>query len=140
MTSPLVITRRPKTEAQPLPPTLRLDSQRAWRQGEDAVFLPIVYDLTSAAHRDTTITSLDQPSPSLEVLSPEEKRKNLASLKRKAETRDFRAPKQDRKNWVEVDLTFADAEPMKSKHLSISVSLLLFGVLALVFFAWMAFR
>ncbi|MEP7339135.1 MAG: hypothetical protein ABI977_15470 [Acidobacteriota bacterium] len=176
---------RPNNMARPFPPTLHLDNQRAWRQGEDAVFLPIVYDqpvikpakpdaiiiqvtLTlqeislndpmvdrreesalvnsetelsvSGMFQETAATHDSFTPPSAEALSGEEKRKNLALLMRKAETGDFRAPNQTRKDHSKVDLSFSDAAPPKSKRLSKSVPLLLLSVLALVFFTWIAFR
>lgn len=172
--------------APPFPPTLHLDNQHAWRQGEDAVFLPIVYDhpVIKPAKPDAIIVqvtstvqeiSLNDPMvdqqeetaivsceteisiseafqetaaahdpftpPSAELLSWEEKRKNLALLMKKAETGDFRAPGQAaNKAQTDVDLSFNHADPPKSKCLSKSVPLLLLSVLALVFFTWIAFR
>ena len=126
-------------------PTLRLDIQRAWRQSEDAILLPIVYDLPgiNPANPDAMIVQIAAPSlpaAPAEVLNLEEKRRNLALLKKRAETGDFRAPKNRYKDQAEIDPSFASTEPKKFKHLSKSVPLLLLGVIALVLFAWMAFR
>lgn len=125
-----------------LPPqTLHLDSQRAWRQGADAIVLPIVYDLPESNHYFDTV--IIQPDPSdlpADFLAREEKKKNLASLKKKADTGDFRIPKAARQNQPEVDPTFAVADPPKSKRLFKSVLILLFGVFALIFFVWLIFR
>jgi hypothetical protein len=155
---------RPNNLARPFPPTLHLDNQRAWRQGEDAVLLPIVYDhpgikpanrdqqeetamvscetglSVSQAFQETAAAHDPFITPPAELLSWEEKRKNLALLMKKAETGDFRAPNQTRKDHSKVDLSFSDAAPPKSKQLSKSVPLLLLSVLALVFFTWIAFR
>ena len=172
---------RQKKLSPPFPPTLRLDTQHAWRQGEDAIFLPIVYDPPRIKHFDfdadvmviqvippdaqetiinrvvdqlEEITVVPVPLQSAELLSRKEKRKNLASLKRKAETGDFRVPKQaqkDQKDQAEANTPVPAPAPEsvppkpkpaqpKPKHLSNSVPLLLLAVLTLAFFAWMAFR
>lgn len=142
--------------APSLVPTLRLDTARAWRQGRDAVFLPIVYDLLNPdpASAETPLIPLvechappalpveTQPGAT-ETLSREEKQKNLALLKRRAETVNLRSPRKNRKSSVEpaqVDPSFNAAAPPEAKHLSRSVPLLLICVLAMVFFAWLAFR
>jgi len=127
---------------------LRLDSQRAWRQGEDAILFPIVYELPSftPVHPDEVIVDISRQRASflpVELLSWEERKKNLASLKKKAETGNFRVPKNAQKNQLEIDPSFAaPVDPVlpQSKHLSRSVPLLLLAVIALVLVAWRMFR
>ena len=125
-----------------LPPqTLHLDSQRAWRQSENAIVLPIVYDLPEhGLYFDTIINQPIASDLPADFLGREEKRRNLASLKRKADTGDFRIPKTAQQNQPEVDPTFANADPPKSKRLFNSVLMLLFSVFALIFFVWLTFR
>ncbi|MDQ3009498.1 MAG: hypothetical protein M3X11_02160 [Acidobacteriota bacterium] len=126
-----------------LPPqTLHLDNQRAWRQGEDAVFLPIVYDLPeyTLRHPETVIVQAIATDLPADFLGREEKRRNFASLKRKADTGDFHLPQATQQNQPEIDPIFDNPGPPKSKRLFKSVLTLLLSVIALVFFAWIAFR
>ncbi|MEO6724693.1 MAG: hypothetical protein ABIP14_05275 [Blastocatellia bacterium] len=126
-----------------LPPqTLHLDSQRAWRQGEDAIFLPIVYDFHehNLRYPETMIVQAIATDLPADFLGREEKRKNFASLKRKAETGDFHIPQANRQNQPEIDPIFDNPDPPKSKRLFKSVLTLLLSVIALVFFAWIVFR
>ena len=101
--------RKPKTGFQLRPPTLRVDSQRAWRQGEDAIILPIVYELVEPQGRrlqpDSTIVSIPWPMKmparrhktsiiSLGIPTNEEDRKKkLALLKKKVESAKARVLK-----------------------------------------------
>ena len=131
--------------APPSPPTLHLDTQGAWRQGEDAVLLPIVYDLPAAApaNPDATIipTVLPAPQPSTpEVISQKENGMSWTSPEKQAETEDFYVPEPDWAQPGDADFFFEDAGTAKSRYLSKSVPLLLLAAIALVIFAWMAFR
>jgi hypothetical protein len=131
--------------APPSPPTLRLDSQGAWRQGEDAILLPIVYDFPDGARANPDATLIPIVSPatppsSPKVTSQEKQGKNWASPERQAETEDVYTSEPDWTQPAETEFFFADAVPAKSRSLSNSVPLLLLAAIALVVFAWMAFR
>lgn len=138
-------TQRPNILAPPSPPTLHLDTQGAWRQGEDAVLLPIVYDLPDVARANPDaaiipiVLSAAQPSVP-EIIGQKEKEMNLASSERRAETEDFYTSEPDWTQPAEADFFFADAGRAKSRYLSNSVPLLLLAAIALAVFAWMAFR
>ena len=138
-------TQRPNKKAPPSPPTLHLDTQGAWRQGEDAILLPIVYDPPDVprANPDGAIIPIVLPAmqPSApEVISQKEKEMNLTSPEREAEAEDFYTSKPDWAQPAEADFFFADAGREKSRYLSNSVPLLLLAAIALVVFAWIAFR
>jgi len=101
--------RKPKTGFQLRPPTLRVDSQHAWRQSEDAVILPIVYELAEPEGRrlqpDSDIVSIPWPMKmpnsrhktsiiSLGIPTNEDDRKQkLALLKKKVESAKARVLK-----------------------------------------------
>lgn len=101
--------RKPKTGFHLRPPTLRVDSQRAWRQNKDAVILPIVYELAEPAGRhlqpDSAIVSIPWPMKmparrhkasiiSLGISTNEDVRKQkLALLKKKVESAKARVLK-----------------------------------------------
>ncbi|MDX2040104.1 MAG: hypothetical protein SF097_02595 [Acidobacteriota bacterium] len=95
--------RRSKSGFQLRTPMARVDLQHAWRQNEDAVILPIVYELAEPDSRrlqpDSDIVAINWPLKlpsrrhhntsiiSLDVLSGEEDRKKkLALLKDKVES------------------------------------------------------
>lgn len=157
---------RPERMTHSRPPTLRLDNQRAWRQSENAVIIPIVYDSTwltpNPAEAPVVIASVSPPQPP-PPLSPtpvseipdwpnwpnwpdwpgvdEEEERRLAALKRKADSEEFQLPvveadEVDSFFIINPALSFSD----HAKHLSTAVPLLLLGGIALVVFAWVAFR
>lgn len=94
--------RRSKSGFQLRPPTLRVDSERAWRQGEDAVILPIIYEPAEPKGRrlqpDSDIVAITWPMKlpssrrdtsiiSLDILNNEQDRKKkLSLLKNKVES------------------------------------------------------
>lgn len=133
------------------PPSLRVDSLRAHRQNQDAVILPIVYDLSAADHaqnfdsliipislpiRTTVVTSLQS------ALSDLERKQNLALLKKKLDVPRKRPAKLKPSSTPQSVLSSTNAsgtsEP--SNHLQTWVTALLASVILLVFFAWMCFR
>lgn len=158
--------RKPKTGFQLRPPTLRVDSQRAWRQSENAVILPIVYELAEADGRrlqpDSAIVSIAWPLklPSrrydtsiipVEIPNDEEDRKKkLALLKKKVESAKERVLKKRklRRNDDQPDVvsdasetTGAKPNPIsRTPYFATAVQLLLLSVIALVVFAWVCFR
>ena len=153
--------RKPKNKAQPRPPTLHVDTRQAWRQSEDAVILPIIYDSSMSARTtgapDSILipilpitwphlpleSAVSQP-PFIETLSSEEDRKmKLAVLKQRAELAKTRITRNSTRHTNGVppvvpapEITFVE----KARHLSTAVPLLLLGVVALVLFAWATFR
>lgn len=130
--------RKPKTGFHLRPPTLRVDSQRAWRQSEDAVILPIVYELAEPAGRhlqpDSTIVSIPWPMKmparrhkasiiSLGISADEDVRKQkLALLKKKVESAKARVLKsrkpQPAKTQPTIDATLPKARPDYSNVVS----------------------
>ncbi|MBL8189328.1 MAG: hypothetical protein JNK38_15070 [Acidobacteria bacterium] len=126
--------RKPKTGFHLRPPTLRVDSQRAWRQSEDAIILPIVYELAEPAGRslqpDSTIVSIPWPMKmparrhkasiiSLGIPTNEEDRKKkLALLKKKVESAKARVLKsrkpQASQTEPAVDAALPNASPESS--------------------------
>ena len=85
-----MMQRKPKSKFQPTQPTLRVDSQLAWRQGDNAVILPIVYEPAEPelpkSNPDAAIVTINWPLKvpsrklktsiiSIEGLSSEEDRK-----------------------------------------------------------------
>ena len=160
-----MMQRKPKSKFQPTQPTLRVDSQLAWRQGDNAVILPIVYELAEPdrpkSNPDAAIVTINWPLKvpsrklktsiiSIEGLSSEEDRKEkLALLKQKVESAKERIIKTRtlRTKELRADAR-SNAEPVdgrqnstrKSKYFATAVQLLLLSVIALVVFAWMYFR
>lgn len=126
---------KPKSRFQPNTPTLRVDSQQAWRQSEDAVILPIVYELAEPnGHRsqpDSAILPITWPMKlptsrrhntsiiSLEVLNNEQDRKQkLALLKDKVESAKARVLKRGKllgkKDSPETEANSPNANPPHS--------------------------
>lgn len=160
-----MMQRKPKSKFQPTQPTLRVDSQLAWRQGDNAVILPIVYEPAEPelpkSNPDAAIVTINWPLKvpsrklktsiiSIEGLSSEEDRKEkLALLKQKVESAKERIIKTRtlRTKELRADAR-SNAEPVdgrqnstrKSKYFATAVQLLLLSVIALVVFAWMCFR
>lgn len=138
------------------PPSLRVDSLRAHRQNQDAVILPIVYDLSAADHAQnfdsliipislpirrqvtTVVTSLQS------ALSDLERKQNLALLKKKLDVPRKRPAKLKTKPSSTpqsvLSSTNASGTSEPSNHLQTWVTALLASVILLVFFAWMCFR
>jgi hypothetical protein len=101
--------RKPKTGFQPRPPTLRVDSQHAWRQNEDAIILPIVYELAEPQGRrlqpDSTIVPIPWPMKmparrhKTSIISfglptnEQDRKQKLALLKKKVESAKARVLK-----------------------------------------------
>lgn len=153
----------PPKKNQPCPPRtlrLRLDNRQAWRQGDSAIIIPIVYDLLDsqrdAAKRDTLIIPIalltpPPPPPLIEVLGPATLTDEALPLREEPETQP--AALENEPTLAAVP-AFATAHPhpdslfftpsgstfSRAHHLSTAVPLLLLGGIALVFFAWMAFR
>ncbi|HMV50344.1 MAG TPA: hypothetical protein PLD20_15875 [Blastocatellia bacterium] len=116
----------PPKKSQPRPPTLRLDTGRAWRQNDHAIIIPIIYDL---------------PAP---VTKPDEIIIPIASL-RLAPQAPPKAELAPALFTIRVDPNAVYFQPSQSAfkrahHLSIAVPLLLLAGIAVVVFAWMAFR
>lgn len=161
-----MMQRKPKTDFQPRTPTLRVDSLHARRQGENAVILPIVYELAETGRRrlqpdsaivpiawplklpsrryDTTIIPVEVPN------NEEDRKKKLALLKKKVESAKERVLKKrklrqkgDQPDAVSdvADTTGATTNSTgKTRYFATAVQLLLLGVIALVVFAWTCFR
>lgn len=140
-------------------PSLRVDSVRAQHQSQDAVILPIEYELaeqsSSALHSDTLIIPINWPISqftavlnSLEILDHESDRKRkLALLKTKVESARKRSAKtktlqKDRRaESTAVNPDSQDGKPAQNARcLKTAVPLLLLGVIVLVVFAWACFR
>lgn len=139
-------------------PSLRVDSVRAQRQSQDAVILPIEYELaepiSATLHSDTLIIPINWPISqlsavlnSLEISDNESDRKRkLALLKAKVEsarkrsvkTRSLPENRQIESSAVRSDRTNGTAQSGRS--LKTAVPLLLLGVIVLVVFAWACFR
>jgi hypothetical protein len=147
----------PPKKNQPRPPTLHLDIHQAWQQNEDAVIIPIVYDFLdtarNAAKCDCLIIPTSPPiSPPIslaasspeEILSPmEEAIPGREFLKSESKTREFQPLSITQVGSVGMDSFFlvpSGSALLPAKHLSTAVPLLLLGGIALVLFAWMAFR
>jgi len=131
--------------APPSPPTLHLDTQGAWRQGEDAILLPIIYDPPHVARANSDATIIPIVLPAAQPSAPEaigrkETEMNSPSPEGQAESEDFYPSGPNWTQPAEIDFFFADATPAKSKSLSNSVPLLLLAAIALAIFAWIAFR
>lgn len=149
--------RRPKKMTQPhLPPlTLQSDQQQVWREGEDAIIIPIRYDLLDSAQNvaehDALITPIiSAPSPPVGIIGsspPNEilaQRKNeeslLPSSKREAELVLIPAPTSAQPHPDSLFIFPSDSTFNRAHHLSRAVPLLLLGGIALVLFAWLVFR
>ena len=137
------------------PPSLRVDSLRAHRQNQDAVILPIIYDLSAADHAQnfdsliipislpirrqvtTVVTSLQS------ALTDLERKQNLALLKKKLDAPQKRPAKLKSSSTTSQSVLTSTNDPGTSEpsnHLQACVSALLLSVILLVFFAWMCFR
>ncbi len=139
-------------------PSLRVDNVRAQHQSQDAVILPIEYELAEtnggALHFDTLIIPINWPISqftavlnSLEIPDTESDRKRKLALlkakvesarKRSAQTRSFSKDRQVEGIAVRSD---KDGKLVQSaRSLKTAVPLLLLGVIILVVFAWACFR
>lgn len=161
----------PPRKHQPRPPTLRLDHHQAWRQSENAIIIPIVYDFIDPAReearRNALIIPIVRPEPiaaaePIALFQPASSPPlNLAAS---AGIADEIAPRPARQLKplttheyepglaARSTLAVAQAHPdslffvpsgsafSRTHHLSTAVPLLLLCGIALVFFAWMAFR
>ncbi|MGH9803002.1 MAG: hypothetical protein ACRD82_21765 [Blastocatellia bacterium] len=140
------------------PQTLRVDSLRAWRQSNDAVILPIVYELVETGggfNSDSAIVPINWPLRRfatsiipLEIPGQKTDRKQkLALLKKKLESARERAAKRaaiqaaKQANIASTKPAEPENQPTTSiRHLPTAVPLLLLCVIALVVFAWICFR
>ncbi|MBS1787133.1 MAG: hypothetical protein JST85_05390 [Acidobacteria bacterium] len=135
-------------------PSLRVDSLRAHRQNQDAVILPIVYELSDpgyARNPDSLIIPISLPIRQVttvvtslqNALGELERKQNLALLKKKLDAPRKRPAKpKTSPTQPKSDLSSANppgkTEP--NKHLQTVVPALLLSVILLVVFAWMCFR
>ncbi len=139
-------------------PSLRVDSVRAQHQSQDAVILPIEYELvepnSGTLQCDTLIIPINWPIShftavlnSLEITDNESDRKRkLALLKAKVESArkrsaQTRSLQKDRQIENGAARSNRDGRPSRSaRSLKTAVPLLLLGVIMLVVFAWTCFR
>ncbi len=139
-------------------PSLRVDSVRALHQSQDAVILPIEYELAepinSTLQRDTLIIPIHWPInqltavlDSLELADGEgDRKRNLALLKARVESARKQSAKtysrqQDRQRAAALNSGQPDDRPAHNlRRLKTAVPLLLLSVIVLVVFAWTCFR
>jgi hypothetical protein len=140
-------------------PSLRVDSVRAQHQSQDAVILPIEYELaepnSATLHSETLIIPINWPISqftavltSLEISdSQSDRKRKLALLKAKVESARKRAAKTkalQKERQSESAAVSSDSpngqSAMNARSLKTAVPLLLLGVIVLVVFAWACFR
>lgn len=139
-------------------PSLRVDSVRAQHQNQDAVILPIEYDLTEPANNplqaDTLIIPIYWPVSqitavlnSLEIADEGDRKRKLALLKVKVDAarKTLRLDARQQRNRRGTAAPIAPSKPIdypgqNFRRLKTAVPLLLFGVVVLVIFAWTCFR
>ncbi len=116
----------PPKKKQPRPQTLRLDTGQAWRQNDHAIIIPIIYDLPSPATKpDEFIIPIVPLSLTPQVMPKAEPAPTLFVARVNPNVAYF-PPSNSAFN--------------RAHHLSIAVPLLLLAGIAVVVFAWMAFR
>lgn len=155
-------TQNPPNKSQPRPPTLHLDHHRAWRQSENAVIIPIVYDFLDPVREAARCNALYIPIASTtpeplplsspvqvsrpvlrtdETMAARERQQTLPAVEEnhlalaRVAVLVPNQPHPDSVFFVSSRPSFSPAH-----HLSTAVPLLLLGGIALVVFAWMAFR
>lgn len=127
----------PKNRTQPQSPTLWLDSSNAWRQNDDAIIIPISYYDPEPVHTrkraETTIIQMNLPT-SLPG-------SNAGDAPDLDDLEGLFLEKNSQPVFQSFFLTATEKSFIrKTGHLSVAVPMLLLGVIALVVFAWMAFR
>lgn len=153
--------RKPTNFIQSCPPTLRLDSSHARRQSADAIILPIVYELSEPNRggfkSDSVIVPINWPLRRVVTTSiipleipGNDRKKKLALLKQKVESRRERAAKakelRARQSDKQAELISAhpaatENNPANKAGCSpTAVPLLLLSAIVLVVFAWACFR
>jgi hypothetical protein len=156
------VTTEAQVQSYPAIPatTLRLDSQNAWRQNENAVIFPILYiapvAATAVADLDSIFIPIASKTPSnpssgifadstdsiwkpIEFQYQEDKETTAANKQRHSGR--LKKP-QDEKFEIESFFIVNTLPKLRSKavHFSKAVPLLLLGAIVLAFFAWIAFR
>lgn len=155
-------TQNPPNNSQPRPPTLHLDHHRAWRQSENAVIIPIVYDFLDSICDAAQCNALNIPIASAtaeppplslpveftrpvawtdETMPGREPQGPLSAIE-KSQPELARVPVFVTNQSHPDSVFFAPSRSTFSHahHLSTAVPLLLLGGIALVLFAWIAFR
>lgn len=152
-----VMTHRTSTNfIQSRPPTLRLDGSHARRQSENAVILPIVYELPEpnrgSFNPDSVIVPITWPLRRFVTTSiiplefPDrgsDRKKKLALLKRKVESARERAAQKaaQAKQRAETAQAKTENKPTdKAESSPTAVPLLLLSAIVLVVLAWACFR
>lgn len=155
--------RKPTNFLQSRPPTLRVDSSHAERQSADAIILPIVYELAEPNRgcfkSDSIIVPITWPlrrvvtTTIIPLETPgkfPDRKKKLALLKQKAESRKERAAKAKelRARQADEQAELISAHPAATENKQggkagcspTAVPLLLLSAILLVVFAWACFR
>lgn len=150
---------QPTQSRQSRPPSLRVDTLRAHRQNQDAVILPIVYELAEPGYglnSDSWIIPITLPvrrfttvvTPLETAINELTRKQNLSLLKQKlesprkrpAKTKTQPSAQQTENTSARPVSTKNKPEGNSSQHLQTTVSLLLLAVIVLVIFAWACFR
>ncbi len=152
----------PPNNSQPRPPTLHLDHHRAWRQSENAVIIPIVYDFLDPVLDAAKCNALNIPIASTasepaplpspvhfsrmvlwtdETMAARETQETLPAVEEN-QLELTRVPVFVTDQPHPDSVFFASSRPTFSHthHLSTAVPLLLLAGIAVVLFAWIAFR